>query len=191
MFAGADNLQNITFENGSALMSIQAHGLEGMHRLTSLDFGDARLENIDNYSFRYCESLETLAIPETVTNIGRYAFYKDKNLKELNIPASVQSIGRFAFYGAESLNLYFLGESLPLNLQEDWDFGVAGYYVNVVEILTSSDWQYAKLRSGNIAIIAYTGNNTTVNLTALDFGGSITQIGGYAFAYRNRLRVAW
>ena len=50
--------------------------LEGMKELRNIDFGDAKLENIDNYAFRYCQNLNELDIPNTLTNIGRFAFYK-------------------------------------------------------------------------------------------------------------------
>jgi hypothetical protein len=46
MFDGCSNLQRITFEQGSALTSIQAHALENMARLNYIDFGDAKVTNI-------------------------------------------------------------------------------------------------------------------------------------------------
>ncbi|MGN1104128.1 MAG: leucine-rich repeat protein [Candidatus Coproplasma sp.] len=186
MLKGADNLTRITFESGSALTSISAHGFEGMSRLQSVDFGDAKLTNIDNYAFRYCDSLQTLTIPEGVTYIGRFAFYGDKSLTRLDVPASVDYIGRYAFYGAENLNIYFTSSSLPENLQEDWDKGIAGYYVGVTNVIDNGDWQYATLSDGGISIISYTGTETLLDLTTLDLGGDIRQIGGYAF-YRSQV----
>lgn len=183
MFKGANNITNITFESGSALTSIAAHGFEGMRRLTSVDFGDAKLTNIDNYAFRYCESLQTVNIPDGVTNIGRFAFYGCKSLARLDLPETIDYIGRFAFYFAENLNVYFKADTLPANLQENWDYGISGYYVGVTDVLESGDWKYATLSTGGISIIKYTGSETILDLTALDLGGEIKQIGGYAFAY--------
>ena len=184
MFKGADNLQTITFENGSALTSIQAHGLEGMKTLTSVDFGDAKLTNIDNYAFRYCESLQSITIPEGVTYIGRFAFYGDKALSRFDLPATIDYIGRYAFYGTTDANVYFASEFLPNNLQENWDNGIAGYHVGVTDVLTSGDWKYATLADGGVSVIKYTGTETVLDLTSLDLGGEIRQIGGYAF-YRS------
>ena len=183
MFDGCNNLRTITFKSGSALTSIQAHGLEGMRKLTSIDFGNAKITNIDNFAFRFCESLTEFNVPEGVTYVGRYAFYYCTGLKTVRIPASVEYIGEFAFIGAENVNVYFAAETLPLYLAEDWDHGIRGYYLGVTEIVTDGDWQYAKLTSGDIAIIAYTGTETTVDMTTLDFGGDIVNIGGSAFAY--------
>ncbi len=181
MLLGCDNLRNITFENGSKLTSIQAHGFEGMTNLQSVDFGDAKLTNIDNYAFRYCESLTTLPIPEGVDYIGRYAFYGCKSLERLNIPASIDYIGENAFYFAENLNLYFAADSLPANLTQNWDNGIRGYYVGVQDVVDDGDWSYAVLNSGKVSIIEYRGTATTLDLTAIDFGGEIVSIGGYAF----------
>ena len=183
MFKGANNITSITFENGSALTSIAAHGFEGMSRLVSVDFGDAKLKNIDNYAFRYCESLQTVNIPDGVVSIGRFAFYGGKSLVRLDLPESIEYIGRFAFYFAENLNVYFKADTLPTNLQENWDYGIAGYYVGVTNVLENGDWKYATLLDGGISIIKYTGSETALDLTALDLGGEIRQIGGYAFAY--------
>ena len=183
MFDGCSNLQTITFEKGSALTSIQAHGLEGMRKLTAIDFGDAKLTNIDNFAFRFCESLTRFDIPEGVTFLGRYAFYYCTNLCEVTVPASMDFIGRFAFLGTKNLNVYFTAETLPAHLAEDWDHGTKGYYLGVTDVVTEGDWKYAKLSSGDISIIEYLGDAAEIDLTSLDLGGDIVNIGGGAFAY--------
>ena len=181
MFDGCTNLGSITFEQGSALKSIQAHGLEGMQSLTSIDFGDAQLTNIDNFAFRFCESLTSLQLPETLTNIGRYAFYGCKSLAELNIPSNVEHIGSYAFLGTRDLNLYFASETLPAYLDENWDHATKGYYTGVSSVQEANGYKYAVLTSGNIAILEYLGEETHVDLAALDLGADITIIGGSAF----------
>lgn len=181
MFKGCDNLTNVTFENGSALTSVQAHGFEGMTKLQTVDFGNAKISNIDNYAFRYCDALQTINIPEGVTYIGRYAFYGDKSLTRLNLPASIEYIGSNAFIGAENCDVYFKAETLPLYLQENWDAGIRGYYVGVTDVTTNGDWTYAVLSSGKISLIKYTGAEKTLDLSTLNLGGEITQIGGYCF----------
>ena len=181
MFDGCTNLQSITFMPGSALTSIQAHGLEGMDRLNYIDFGDAKLTNVDNFAFRFCESLSNVTFPETLTNIGRYAFYGCKNLSELTVPANVEHIGSYAFLGTNSLNLYLSADSMPEYLDENWDHGIAGYYVGVTNVNTLGDYKYATLTSGNIAIIEYLGESESVDLSTLDLGAPITAIGGKAF----------
>ena len=181
MFDGCSNLSTITFEKGSALTSIQAHGLEGMRKLTKIDFGDAKLTNIDNFAFRFCESLTRFDIPEGVTFLGRYAFCYCTKLSEVTIPASTDFIGRFAFLGTKDLNVYFASETLPANLAEDWDHGTKGYYLGVTDVVTEGDWTYAKLIGGDISIIKYNGTATELDLTTLKLGGKIVNIGGGAF----------
>ena len=188
LFDGCDALLTITFGSGSALTSIQAHGFEGMRNLQTVDFGDAALASIGNYAFRYCENLTSVTIPGTVTSIGRYAFFGAKRISRFDIPESVEQIGRYAFYGTNNANVYFTSDELPETLQECWDEGIAGYYVGVTNVETAGDWTYATLRSGGIALLSYTGDATELDLTALDLGGAIRQIGGYAF-YRSSVET--
>ena len=184
-FSGANNLTQVTFETGSALTAVSAHGFEGAKRLTTVNFGDAVVTRIDNYAFRYCENLTTISFNEGLKEIGRFAFYGCKSLTRLDIPESLERIGRYAFYGAENLNIFFAAESLPQYLQESWDDGIAGYYVGIKEVLTSGEWNYATLKSGGVSIVKYTGTETELDLTFLDLGGDIKQIGGYAFHNSN------
>ena len=184
-FNGANNLTQVTFETGSALTAVSAHGFEGAKNLATVNFGDAAVTRIDNYAFRYCESLTTISFNEGLKEIGRFAFYGCKSLTRLDIPESLERIGRYAFYGAENLNIFFAAESLPEYLQESWDDGIAGYYVGIKEVLTSGEWNYATLRSGGVSIVKYTGAETELDLTVLDLGGDIKQIGGYAFHNSN------
>ena len=181
VFKGCENIRSITFLPGSALTSIQAHGLEGMAKLTSIDFGDAAVTNIDNFAFRFCTSLSTLDLPETVTNVGRYAFYGCESLSELTLPENVEHIGSYAFLGTTDLQLYLSADYMPEYLDEDWDRGIAGYYVGVTDVNTSGDYRYAMLTSGGIAILEYLGSAESVDLTAVDLGRPITAIGGKAF----------
>ena len=181
MFIGADNINSIKFEEGSALTSIEAHGFEGMAMLRAVDFGNAELTNIDNYAFRYCSSLESLTLPETLENIGRYAFYKCSSLSTLSIPVATEHVGAYAFYGSNNCNLYFASDYLPMYLDEHWDNGLGGYFTGVKRVVTNGDWKYAEKTNGNIAIIKYLGSDTVVNLNNVALGGKIDSIGGYAF----------
>ncbi len=185
MFDGCRNLQSLSFRNGSALTSIQAHGLEGMDRLWNVDFGNAKLKSIGNFAFRFCEDLSALNLPETVTEIGRYAFYSCDSLSELTIPAQVEHIGEYAFLGTNNLDLYFVSEDLPAHLAENWDHGIRGYYTGVASIEEANGYRYAVLGSGNIAILEYKGDAAVVDLTAVNLGAPITQIGGSAFKDSN------
>ncbi len=181
MFTGCSNLHTITFGQGSALRSIQAHGFEGMDKLSSINLESTQLTNIDNFAFRFCRSLSSLQLPDTLKNIGRYAFYGCESLSALTVPANVEHIGPYAFLATNDMELYFASEALPAYLDENWDHGTRGYYLGVTSVIEQGDYRYAVLTSGTIAVLEYLGSDTTVDLTAVDLGAPITQIGGSAF----------
>ncbi|MBO5867098.1 MAG: leucine-rich repeat protein, partial [Clostridia bacterium] len=54
-------------------------------------------------AFAYCDTLESVKIPETVVTIGYYAFMYCRNLDNVIIPNSVTHIGGNAFWGCSSL----------------------------------------------------------------------------------------
>lgn len=182
-FTGCSALTSITFEQGSALTHIQAHGFEGMSKLTDVDFGDAQLIEIDNYAFRFCESLSSLTIPSTLINIGRFAFYNCKSLSQLNLPYGIEHIGKYAFLGTKNCSIYFEAENLPTYLDENWDYGIAGYYTGVLNVKATDDgaFKIAELADGTIAIVEYIGTDPDVDISTYDFGGTLVNIGGYAF----------
>ena len=182
LFKGCNNLREINFEEGSLLTNIVAHAFEGMSNLQFINFGDAKITNIDNFAFRYCESLQEITIPNTVEYIGRYSFFGCKSLSRIDIPSSVEYIGRYAFNLTNELDVYFENTLLPLYIQENWDYGIRGYYLGVKEIYTDGDYELAKLTNDTIAIIKYNGEDKNIDLTSLNFG-VITQIGGSAFRY--------
>lgn len=181
MFKGADNLNKVIFEDGSALKTIQVCAFEGLSGLQSIDFGDASVEAVGNYAFRFCESLNDIQLPDSLTEIGRYAFYGCKKLKAIAVPEKVSFIGRHAFNAFDTIDVYFKAASLPAELQENWDFGVRGYYVGVVFVEENDSWKYAELTDGGVSIIAYKGSEPAVDFSKQGFDGDIVSIGGHAF----------
>ena len=185
-FDGCKNLQSVIFEEGSSLTNIEAHAFENSG-IYSIDFGNANVTNIDNYAFRYCFNLQSIVIPSTVTYIGRYAFYGDESISSIVIPESVEYIGRFAFYTKNNvIDIYFKSDNMPSSIQENWDEGIKGYYMDVSEIKEANEFKYALLSNGNVSLIEYLGTSKQVDLTTLTFEGLITTIGGYAF-YRKEI----
>ena len=53
---------------------------------------------IGDNAFKYCESLESITIPNSVTSIGAWAFDGCEILKSITIPNGVTSIGESAFF---------------------------------------------------------------------------------------------
>ncbi|MBO4602674.1 MAG: leucine-rich repeat domain-containing protein, partial [Salinivirgaceae bacterium] len=59
--------------------------------------------SIGDNVFNFCQTLESIIIPNSVKTIGDYAFYCCTGLTSIEIPESVKSIGKYAFYGCENL----------------------------------------------------------------------------------------
>ena len=119
-FLGCYNLENVYY-NGSATQWINiSFGNDVSHPnyyaynfyiTGSLEL-EEELEEIPDYTFKHCESLENVTIPNSVTSIGESAFYYCKSLTSVTIPDSVTSIGNNAFSGCTSLTSVTIPDSV-------------------------------------------------------------------------------
>lgn len=66
---------------------------------------------IDNQAFYYCDHLQSINFPSTLTSIG-YEAFRETDLSEVNIPGSVENIGSNAFYRNKNLKKLTFGEGL-------------------------------------------------------------------------------
>ena len=66
---------------------------------------------IDNQAFYYCDRLQSINFPPTLTSIG-YESFRETDLWEINIPGSVENIGNYAFYRNNNLKKLTFGEGL-------------------------------------------------------------------------------
>ena len=69
-------------------------------------------EVICDGAFRWCEFLQSVTIPNSVTSIGDEAFFLCESLQSVTIPNSVKSIGDEAFSGCESLQSVIIPNSV-------------------------------------------------------------------------------
>ena len=58
---------------------------------------------IGNWAFNSCEALQSVSIPSSVNAVGHQAFNSCKALQSVSIPSSVIAIGNCAFSGCETL----------------------------------------------------------------------------------------
>ena len=65
--------------------------------------GGVNVKNIGYQAFQYCDTVETVILPDTVTIIGNSAFEGCTSLKEIKIPEGIASIGNKTFFSCESL----------------------------------------------------------------------------------------
>jgi hypothetical protein len=113
--------------NGANTIALQ--NLEGM---TKIDWGDGTINSslehtysvgkyrckvynvtsIGDYAFRYCDSLTSVTIPDSVTSIGGEAFYNCSSLTEIAIPDSVTIIDVGAFGNCHGLKQVTIGSGV-------------------------------------------------------------------------------
>ncbi len=187
-FEGADELRQVTFEENSALNLIEARAFQGLSKLAKVDLKYCtNLTKIGNYAFLQCKSLSGITFPEAVDEIGRYAFQGCALMSRADIPKAVSFIGRYAFSGTGGINVYFKASVMPVSLEENWDYDVAGYYMGVTDVVTNGDWTYALTEEGSASVISYNGNDESVTLDRLD-GHEVISIGGKAFKDNHTLK---
>ena len=135
--------------------------------------------SIGNCAFRYCTSLKSITIPNSVMEIGSSAFSGCSSLTSITIPNSVTEIGVYAFKGCTSLTSITIPNSVT-NIGDSTFWGCSSLtaiyvtvdnknYTSVNGVLFNKD---------KTALICYPAGKTdkSYNIT-----NSVTSIGDYAF----------
>ena len=135
--------------------------------------------SIGNCAFRYCTSLKSITIPNSVMEIGSSAFSGCSSLTSITIPNSVTEIGVYAFKGCTSLTSITIPNSVT-NIGDSTFWGCSSLtaiyvtvdnknYTSVNGVLFNKD---------KTALICYPAGKTdkSYNIT-----NSVKSIGDYAF----------
>ncbi len=135
--------------------------------------------SIGNCAFRYCTSLKSITIPNSVMEIGSSAFSGCSSLTSITIPNSVTEIGVYAFKVCTSLTSITIPNSVT-NIGDSTFWGCSSLtaiyvavdnknYTSVNGVLFNKD---------KTALICYPAGKTdkSYNIT-----NSVTSIGDYAF----------
>lgn len=86
------------------ITELNCFALSDCYGLRSVTFGEnSQLTSIGDGAFNWCESLESITIPDSVTSIGEGAFCCCAKLTSITIPDGVKSIGNHAFAGCSAL----------------------------------------------------------------------------------------
>lgn len=128
----------------------------------------------DSTLLSFCNQIQSVTIPESVTSIGKSAFEHCSKLDSLTIKGVATSIGAYAFASCTSLTSL----SLVGNFQTIGDSAFA--YCGMTSLTTDAD----------ITSIGEYAFSHCTSLTSLSLTGDIQKIGDYAFGYCSSLYTA-
>lgn len=190
-FYGATSVEKITFGKNSVIKSLGRNafrecGVTEVVLPASLEtLGDSlfsrsetlksvrfeagsALKTVSSRAFDNCAKLETVELPETVTEIGSSAFYYCVSLTEINFPAAVKQVGDYAFSSCSSLAVL----DIPADSQlESIGTSSFSFMYQLTEIALPA----------GVTVLPYKAFQSCKALEKVTLGGSVTEIGDYAF----------
>ena len=141
----------------------------------------------NNTLLSFCNQIQSVTIPESVTSIGKSAFEDCSNLDSLTIKGVATSIGAYAFGSCTSLtSLSLVGSFQTIG---DYAFVSCGMTSLTIDATITSIEKYA-FSSRSLTSLSLTGNVQKIgdyafayctSLTLLSLTGNVQKIGDYAF----------
>lgn len=149
------------------ITELNCFALSDCYGLRSVTFGEnSQLTSIGDGAFNWCESLESITIPDSVTSIGEGAFCCCAKLTSITIPDGVKSIGNHAFAGCSALESITIPDSV-LNIGDS-----AFAECTALERITIPD---------SVLSIGYSAFEGCTALKNITIPGSVLSIGDNAF----------
>ena len=185
-FDGCSYLVAVIFEDDSQLTTIGNYAFRYCTSLTSIELPDS-VTSTGNYAFQGCTALESAVFPESVTSIGTYTFYNCTSLATFTVPDSVTSLGNYSFRGCTSLTYVDLGTVTTTGTY--MFYGCTALETVVMESATAvGNYSFnncsslANIDLSNVTSIGNYGLYGCSSLTEVDLS-SLKTIGQFAFTY--------
>ena len=179
--AATEGIYTYSVSGGKATITACSQSASGDITIPST-LGGYPVTSIGDYAFRYCQSLTSITIPDSVKSIGIRAFYNCYNLTSATIPDSVTSIGDYAFYNCESLTSVTIPDSVTSIGERAFDNCKSLTNINVDENnkYFSSDERGVLFNKDKTTLVQYPIGKSTTSYSIPD---SVTRIGKWAFSY--------
>ena len=182
---------------GKTVYKIGEAAFSGCANLKKVRISDS-VKEIDSFAFLFCENLDDIKIPNSVTKIGESVFSDCTSLKSISIPDSVKEIGPSAFQGCTSLSSVDISDSVTsikeaafMNCTDmkkiQLPDSVKELGGSVFEGCTSLN--KVKL-SSSIPEICFSAFEGCTELTEIVIPDSVKEIGDYAFSGCSSLKKA-
>ena len=162
----AEWLAIFTF-SGNTITGLTTHGRQFSEIIIPEKIDGVTIKNIGSFAFKFCTSLTSIVIPNSVTSIYFGAFSGCDSLTSIEIPNSVTSIGSEAFLDCDSLTSVVIGESVT---------NIGNCAFSDCDSLTSIEIPNSVTSIGSEAFL------DCDSLTSVVIGESVTNIGNCAFS---------
>lgn len=118
------NLEDQTFYGCVDLENIKATGIAHIKNEVFAEclilkdlIGFDNLQTIGDLAFYDCQTMQTAALPDSVTKIGEECFENCLSLRKITLNGSLSAISRYCFYGCEKLAEISMSENQKKNLK--------------------------------------------------------------------------
>lgn len=178
----------------STVETIGASAFMSLTKLTEVDITDteenvSKLTSVGAQAFMYCDKLQTVNLPKSLTEIATKAF-NATGITSLHVPANVVTIGSEAFRQCLQLESVSFAKDSQLTTIEASVFSACSRLTSVgtVKAVTENEVSTDKfvegaLPSGLTTIGANAFNNANLSKVVIPYG--VTSIGASAFAYND------
>lgn len=112
-FSYCTKLTTVTVPRNVSCISTQAFLGDESLKSVIIEEG-SRLNEIGEFAFRECYSLETLIMPNTVTKIGNSCFYQCHSLKNLHVSENLTEVGTGLFWDCYELTSAAIIGDIPV-----------------------------------------------------------------------------